>query len=528
MMLALLSARIFTGDVNRPWAEALIIEDNKIVAVGSDAEIRLHIGTKTEVLSLPGRLITAGLVDGHCHFVKQGVLLQQVDLRGHDSLSACREKIRQAVSSALPGDWIIGRGWNHHRWPEKREPSRRDLDDLAPDNPVIMARVCGHSWWVNTPALTIAGISGQRSRPANEKIEIDPHSGEPNGIIRENIDSVLQHIPPLSPHKWRQAALAAQEEALRFGITAVHSCEGLTEWSTISGLADENRLKLRVYHLLHPEDVEAADKNSIDVNRRRKNLWFNRVKLYADGSLGSGTALLHEPYEDDPENTGMPYLTFKQLCEKVEFAYRRGCDVAIHAIGDKAVTNALTAIGKARQIYPGRHRDRIEHVQLFSPADLDTFRELGITASVQPLFLISDRHIATRKWGVHRCRNAYAWKTLKEAGIPLQFGSDSPVEPLNPLLGIQAELRRTEKKYQEKKSWWATDRLTLSDCLLGYTRQPAITSYSENELGTICPGKVADLTVFNKDLFQVPASGLDSVSVELTIIDGKIVYQKRV
>ncbi|NNF98804.1 MAG: amidohydrolase [Desulfobacteraceae bacterium] len=526
MKLALFSATIYTGSQHSLWAEALLIEDNRIAAVGNTADIEQLMDSRTRFLSLPGRLITPGLVDGHCHFVNQGVLLQRVDLRGTVSLGSCQEKISQTVKATAPGDWIVGRGWDQHRWPEGREPTAKDLDALTPDHPIMMTRVCGHSIWVNSLALSIAGITADTPDPPGGYIEKDPATNEPTGIIRESFEMITSCLPCMKPENMRKAALAAQKEALSLGITAVHTCEGLPEWQVLSQMETDGHLKIRVYHLLHPEDVEAADAGDIHPDFPRDHLWFNHVKLYADGSLGSGTAYLHAPYEGEPDNCGIPFLSLSQLQEKIEYAYGRNCNVAIHAIGDRAVTNCLQAIGNARSKYPGPHRDRIEHVQLFRPDDLELFRKLEITASVQPVFLLSDKEVATLKWGRQRCRYAYAWKTLLDDGIRIQFGSDAPVEPINPLLGIQAELQRSAVSSRKSDDWVTHGSLTLPECISACTLQPAWTSNRENDLGTIEPGKLADLTVFHQNLFQVPAAGWHDIEVDLTIVNGEIVFQK--
>ncbi len=526
MNLALISSRIFTGNPLQPMAEALLIKSGRIVAVGPNALIEPLIDTNTRVLSLPGRLVTPGFTDGHCHFVNQGIQLQRTDLRGVQSLDACRQKIRQAVNSASPEEWIVGRGWDENQWPDGKTPTRHDLDDISPENPVMMKRVCGHSIWVNSKALAVSGITSGTPDPAGGKIDKAPVTKMPTGIIREVFSLIDCHIPPLTETSYRRAALAAQKEALSYGITSVHSCEGLSEWSVLSALEKENQLKVRVYHLLHPEDLEAADKNHIQPWVPRDRLWFDRIKLYADGSLGAGTAYLHKAYEGEPDNFGIAFLTRKEIEERVSEAYNRNFDVAIHAIGDKAVSNSLEAIQTARGRYLGPHRDRIEHVQLIRPEDLRVFRELNITASVQPVFFPSDKSMAEIKWGENRCRTAYAWKSLLKAGIALQLGSDAPVEPFNPLLGIKAELLRAALTAEESDIWRSHETLTLDECIQGFTSQAAWTARRETDLGAIMPGKLADLTIFHQDLFSLPVMTLDSVSVELTIINGEIVYQK--
>ena len=526
MNLAILSARVFTNNPLQPWAEAIGIRNGRILNVGRNEDVRHGCPAGTRMMKLPGRLIIPGIIDGHCHFVKFGLMLRQIDLRGLSSLGSCRERIRHAVRLSKPGEWIIGRGWDQHRWEEKREPTRHDLDDLTPFNPTVMIRVCGHSLWVNTPALTRSGIDAHTRDPAGGRIERDPGSGEPSGLIREALDLIEDHIPPLDMEDRKRAALAAQDEALRFGITGVHSCETSREWSALAELVKEGALKLRVYHLIASDELEDAvstQRGGIDGNR----LWSGHVKLFADGSLGSATALLHEPYIGAPTEYGIPCLSPEDLHTQVKAAYRHGYDVAIHAIGDKAVTNALEAVARARKCYPGSgRRDRIEHVQLFRPGDLALFRDLNVTASVQPIFLCTDRGVALEKWGTARCRSAYAWKSLLNAGIPLQFGSDAPVEPIDPLLGFQWACTRRDAAGEEGEGWFPTEKLTVDECIRAFTLQPAWTSRKEDHLGILAHGRWADLTIFNRDILTLSPEHWASVEVEMTVVDGEIVYHR--
>jgi predicted amidohydrolase YtcJ len=250
------------------------------------------------------------------------------------------------------------------------------------------------------------------------------------------------------------------------------------------------------------------------------------VKLFADGSLGSGTALLHEPYTDNPSQRGIACLTPKELQDRIELAYQAGGDVGVHAIGDQAVANVLQAIARARKRCPGPRRDRIEHVQLFHPDDLPHFRDLGVVASVQPVHLLTDMPVAERKWGMDRCRFSYAWKSMLKAGIPLQFGSDAPVESINPLLSLHAALTRQSLSGQPRDGWFPGERLTLEEIIHGFTAVPAWVSRREHSLGTLAPGKKADLVVFAQDLFQLPPDRLASVEVEMTMVNGEVVYRQ--
>jgi predicted amidohydrolase YtcJ len=321
-------------------------------------------------------------------------------------------------------------------------------------------------------------------------------------------------------------ALAAQEHALRCGITGVHTCETLTEWEALAALEAEGKLKLRVYHLLPPDDLDQAAARGIKPGHGSSRLWFNHVKLFADGSLGSGTALMHEPYADDPAECGIACLEREDLEDKIRLAYSRGCDVAIHAIGDLALTNALESIAAARKQYPGEHRDRIEHVQIYRPQDLALFRELDVVASVQPVFLGTDWAPADRRWGSERCRHAYAWKSLLESKLRVQFGSDTPVESINPLYGIHAAVTRQDPSGQPNGGWFPDQKLSLDESIKGFTAVAAWNTRRENQLGSIAPGKWADLTVFEKDLFNLSPEEWLSVKTAMTVVHGEVVYRK--
>jgi len=527
MDIAILSSKIFTGNPLQPWAQALGIDGNRIAVVGTDAEVRKRISSKTHIFEMPDRLITPGLVDAHCHFLNYGMSLKWVNLRNLSSLAACREKIRSAVSDFKPGEWIIGRGWNHNQWQDTTEPTVKDLDDLTPQNPAMMVRACGHCIWLNSLALKTAGINRNTPNPPGGQIDRDPVTGEPNGLLREARKLIEAYIPPPTLEERKNAALRAQEEALRFGLTGVHTCERLEHWEAFEALDKEGRLKIRVHHLLPPEELETASQRGILSHGGSNHLWFGHVKFFADGSLGAHTALLHEPYSDSPgEECGIACASLEELQEKAELAYGFGKSVAIHAIGDLAVTNSLEAIAAARRKHPGQWRDRIEHVQLVRPQDLKTFNAMDVTASVQPVFLPTDWRPAEQLWGTDRCRNAYVWKSIRNAGVRQQFGSDAPVEPIRPILGIQAAVTRQGTDGSPADGWHPDEKLSLEETIEGFTQTAAWTAGKEAELGFIAPGKKADLTVFGHDLFTTPAEDWHEVEVEMTVVNGEVVSRK--
>ena len=525
MDLAILSATIFTGNPAAPLAQALAVKDGRIALVGSDDEVRAALTPRTTVLELPGRLVTAGLTDAHAHFLGFGQGLSRVDLAGLPSWEACREKIRKAAEGMEPGRWIIGRGWNHHKWERAVEPTRRDLDDITPDNPVMMVRACGHNLVANSLALKIAGIDRNTQEPPGGKIDRDPATGEPLGLIREARHLIQKHIPPIGAEERRRAALFAQEKALALGLTGIHSVEGLAEMEAFMALEAEGLLKMRIYHLLPVEELEEARDRGIVAGGGTSRLWQGHAKLFSDGSLGAATALLHEPYEGMGDNCGIPFLEPALLEEKTALAFSLGWNIAVHAIGDRAVTNTLDAIEGARRKGPGPRMDRIEHIQLIKERDIERLRRLSIVGSVQPAFVATDFKVAESLWGRERCGRGYPWRTLLDAGIPLQFGSDSPVEPIDPMLGIQAAVTRQTPAGAPEGGWFPGQRLTLEETLRGYTLQPAVTSGRDHDLGTLAPGKCADITVFGKDLFRVPPERWQEVPVEMTLVSGEILYR---
>jgi len=525
MDAAILKSRIYTGDRAKPWAEAISIKDGKVAAVGHNAEIKALCPRSTQIFELPGRLVTPGIVDAHLHFVSFGLYLQRVDLRDLASITACREQVKAALSKKKRGEWIIGRGWNEHIWTDRREPNAKDLDDLAPDHPVMLVRCCGHTVWINAMAMKLAGITREAVDAPGARIERDAN-GQPIGLCREYRKIIEKVIPPPTLEERKAAGLRAQSEALRYGVTGVHTCETLAEWDALAALEAERKLHIRVHHTLPPEEVEKAKTRGIELTKGSDRLWFGQVKLFADGTLGSGTALLHAPYADDPSTAGLECLTIAEMQERIELAYRHGGDVAVHAIGDLATTNVLSAIEGARKRFAGLKRDRVEHVQLMYPNDFTRFRAMDVVASCQPVHLHTDMLVAEKKWGMDRCKYGYAWKSMLKAGIKVQFGSDAPVEHINPLLGFHAAIARQNPAGEPKTGWFPSERLTLAETLRAFTAVPAWVSRKETTLGTLTVGKAADLTVFAEDLSGLAPEKLPSVQVEMTMVGGELAHRK--
>ncbi|WP_300671977.1 amidohydrolase [Desulfoluna sp.] len=521
MKRAIVSSRIYTGVKESPFAEALLVEDGLITAVGTTDEIMAQVTPDTTVTSLPGHLVTPGLVDAHSHLASYGLTLTRVNLVGLPSIEACRKAIQEAVAIAEPGAWIIGRGWNHHFWEEQREPTRADLDDISPNHPVAMTRACGHLIWVNAKALEVAGITKKTVTPEGGQIDRDKN-GLPTGIIRECLDVIREHIPAVTHEERKTAILEAQVRTLAFGLTGVHVCEEFEDYLAYAELEKEGKLKLRVCHLLPPEVLDKADAMGIRPGAGSDHLWHTHVKLFMDGSLGAETAWMFEPYEGSTDCCGLACLTQEELHAQIEMAYKTGRSVAIHAIGDQAVSTALDGFAAMRALYPGKKRDRIEHLQRVRPKDLLRFKEMDVTASVQPGFLPTDWKTAEAKWGLPRCRDAYTWKRIQETGIRMQFGSDVPVESNNPMIGIRAAMFRTDAENNPAGGWFPDQALSFWEAVDGYTKTAAWTAGIEEKAGTIEPGKWADFTVFDDD-FSDPEKAILKATVVKTIVGGDVV-----
>ena len=525
MELALINTKIFTGQPDKPYVEAVLIREGRFAVTGSTAEVRSAASPSAEMMDLAGRLVTPGLVDGHLHFLSFGRGLSQVDLRGLTSIAACREKVAAAVAKARPGEWIFGLGWNHHLWSDGRGPCARDLDDLTPDNPVLLYRMCCHSIWVNSQAMGLAGVDASTCNPAGTEIVKDAQ-GCPTGWIKEWDQVIERSVPEHTLEDRMKWAEAAQEAAFRLGVTGVHSHETMAEYQALAALERGGRLKIRVHHSLPPEELDTAFDQGIRPGAGSDHLWFQQLKLFTDGSLGSGTALLHEEYSDEPGQCGLEFTAPEDLVRHVKAAYQKGLDVAIHAIGDKALTNALDAYAAARACHPGDHRDRVEHVQLYREEDLARMKEMDMIASVQPVHVMSDWSVAERRWGAHRAPRAYAYQSLLEAGLHVQFGSDAPVEALNPVLGLMAAVTRQDMAGRPDGGWRPEQKFSLEQALTAFTSEPAYGARKESVMGTVEPGKWADLTVLEQDLFELDPAKWAKVQVELTIVNGEVVFRQ--
>jgi predicted amidohydrolase YtcJ len=517
--IVILNANVVTLNPKQSNAQALAIKDDRIVAVGSNNEVGKYVNSQTKVLDGKGKTVVPGFVDCHVHMTSFGQQLQSVDLRNVSSIEEMKRKIRDYASKNPGKSWILGGRWDHERFVEKRYPTRWDLDEAVPDKPVFLIRVCGHVGVANTKALQLAGIT-RETAVSGGKVDLDEASGEPNGILRENaLDLVWRVVPKPTAMELEEACIQAFQKAVEEGLTGVHwIVDSAEELRLIQKLCKEGRLPLRVYLGIPAKLLDNAAELGLTTGFGNDMLKLGFIKVFADGSLGARTAALKEPYSDKPETSGMLLLSQRKLNKLVLKAHRAGWQVAVHAIGDKAIEAVLKAFSKAFKTFPRENsRHRIEHCSVLSPKLIRQMKRLNLIASVQPHFIVSDFWVVERV-GAERARWVYPFKTLMDKGVVVAAGSDCPVEPISPLLGIWAAVAR--KTFKE-------EGLTVEEALKIYTLNAAYASYDENLKGTIEAGKLADITMLSENIFEIPPERIKDVKVEMTIVGGKIVYERK-
>lgn len=518
--LVLKNANVLTVDSSRPSAEAVGIKEEKIVVVGTFKDVQPWIGEQTEVIDLAGKTVVPGFIDTHVHVRGFGHFLVGVNLRGIGSVDEMQRLLRERVQKTPKGKWIVGRGWDQEKFREKRYPTRWDLDEAAPDNPVFFTRVCGHICVVNSKALESAAITKDAAAPLSSLIDRDSKTQEPTGILKENaMDSVRNTVPEPTEAELRDICLQACQKAVEAGITSIHwLTQSPMEARILHQLRKEDKLKLRVY-LVSPVDyLDRFIETGLVTGFGDHMIKIGSIKILVDGSLGARTAALKQPYTDQPSTKGMMLFNQETLYELVLKAHRSGFQLAIHAIGDQAIAAALDALEKALEKAPREnHRHRLEHVSVLNESLIQRVKELNVIASVQPHFVVSDFWVGNRL-GETRSKGVYAFKSLIEKDILVAGGSDCPVEPINPLLGIYAAVGR-EISPQE--------RIPVEKALRMYTINAAYASFEEKTKGSIEVGKLADLTVLRDDIRKIEPGKIKDVAVEMTILGGKVVNRTK-
>jgi len=520
------TGKIFTGLNSRPFIEALAIGRDKILATGSRQEIEKYIGPQTKVIELKEGVAIPGLIDAHTHFSSGGQSLIELSFRGVDSIEKVQSMITARIKELPPGTPVFGRDYDQTLFPGQKWPDRADLDPVSPQNPVVIERVDGHSVWLNSLALKLSGIDGKTPDPFSGEIVRDKISGQPTGILKESAMNLIKVKPSIKSSP-EEDILRALNHARQLGLTGVHASTDLKELEIYKKLEKEGRLTLRVYAWLPVEEMDQCLKLGLKQGQGDEFLKIGFLKTFIDGTLGSGTALMFEPFADAPGQSGLPQYSETEFYELIDRAYAHGFQVGTHAIGDKGVNWVLNAVERAEKKYGQKNlRYRIEHAQVIKPEDIKRFKELGVIASMQPTHCTTDMRFCEQRIGRERSKYAYPWKSLSDSGTRLAFGSDWPVEPLDPRRGLYSAVTRKNIEHDfPEGGWFPEQKLSLAEAIECFTSGSAYASFEENLKGTLEPGKLADLTVFGLDIFNRPPKDILTAQVVYTIVGGKFVYQ---
>ncbi|HEY0014765.1 MAG TPA: amidohydrolase [Longimicrobium sp.] len=534
--MVFVGGRVFLADSANTVAQALAVRDGRVLAVGTDDQVRRLAGRTTEVVDLRGRLVTPGFNDAHIHFGAGGRGLLQVELLGTTSLAEIERRVAAAAAQAQPGEWILGRGWDHTRLPASELgaggwPTKEGLDRAAPNNPVLLSRVDGHTSWANTAALRLARVDRNTPNPSGGEVVRDAR-GEATGILKETAEGLVsRHVPAPTRAQTRRGIMAALELAARTGVTSVQSDVSGMDMQIYKELRDADSLTVRVYgwHPLDMRAIQGLDALGVTAGFGDEWLRMGMLKGYTDGTLGSRTAAMLEPFTDQHTH-GLPQYTEAQLDSLVTAADAAGLQVILHAIGDAANRQALDAFERAARINgPRPRRHRIEHAQVLDQADIPRFRQLGVIASMQPTHATSDmRWVETRIGRERATEGAYVWRSLLDAGAVVIFGTDFPVEPMPPVEGIYSAVTRQSREEPgvPPGGWMPEQRLTRQEAIRLYTAAAAYGEWQEAQKGTLRPGMLADLVVWDRDLLTIPEVDILKAAPAMTVVGGRIVFRR--
>ena len=528
--LVILGAHVFTVDDARPEARALAARGERIVRVGSDDEVRPLIGPRTRVIEGRGRLLLPGLQDDHTHFINSGMEVGQLDLKEAATPEEFGRKIAEYARTKPAGGWITGGNWDHDKFPGGELPTADLIDRFVSDRPVFVTRYDGHMSVANTKALRAGGVVAETPDPTGGTIVRKPGSREPAGVLKDAAAAlVARAIPEPSAADLAEGARKAFGEARRFGLTTIHD------------MLDGGRAHLQAYETVRAEGGMTAriygrwpiaDWPWLAERVRRQGVGddlftLRSLKGFADGSIGSSTALFFEPYADDPGNVGLPSDHKDRLPEWGLAADRAGLQLSIHAIGDRAIYDVLDLFERLERTNGRRdRRPRMEHDQHTHPRDFTRHVPLGAVASVQPFHAIDDGRFVEKRIGRRRSLSTYAFRSFLDAGVRMGFGSDWPVAPLDPVLGLDAAVNRQTLDGKHPEGWFPEQKVTLAEAIRAYTLDNAYAAYMEDRTGSLTPGKYADLVLLDRDLFALPPDQIKTARVDVTVLAGRVVYER--
>lgn len=515
---------IYTMESNRTGSlgvvEAILTENGRVLAVGSYSDLKLLVGVDDfDMVDLSGGVLFPGWIDNHLHVAAHGIKLQSLDLTGSTSPEDMADRVASYASDKEPGSWIVGQAWDENQFRLGGLPTRELLDRAVPNHPVFLTRVCNHAYVANTMAFERVGISKETSDPDDGAYGRDPSTGELNGMIYEQASLPFKAaIPKLSREERKQALRTGVRDALRHGITSVHTEDvrelgGFYEtWQLYREVIVDEGLRLRSNLLIYYPELPALIESGMTAGDGDEFVTIGAIKMFADGAMGGRTAFLSQPYSDAPHTRGTAILTQEELEHQTRLARGYGMPIAVHAIGDAAAERVITAMER----YPVKgHRDRLIHGQVLRTDLIERLQKLHVAVDIQPRFVASDFPWVLQRLGEERMPYAYAWRKMLKAGLLLGGGSDAPIEPIAPMLGIHAAM----------KGYFPEQQLTPEDAIRLFTIGGTYATGEEAKKGTIAPGKWADFTVVSKDPFTTAADEWVNGEVTMTVIDGEIVYR---
>ncbi len=520
--------KIWTANAKQPFAEAVAIAGNKILAVGSRAEIDTLRDDNTHTLDAADGLVVPGLIDSHIHFIDGGVRLASIQLRGCKSREEFAQRLADYAKKQPPGTWITGGDWDHSLWGGEL-PSRDWIDAVTPDNPVWVDRLDGHMALANSAAMRMAKIADKMEEDAIEGGEVVVDSnGRPTGIFKDNAMSLIYSArPERTTEQLLEGTRAASEFVASHGVTSAHHMGNFRDLEIFRIAYDRGLLKTRIYACTPIHQWERLVQEIKARGRGDEWLKIGGIKGFVDGSLGSHTAAFFEPFDDKPGERGLLVNTEEDLEAWTKGADQGGLQVVVHAIGDRAIRIQLDIFERvAKMNGPRDRRFRIEHAQHIAPDDIPRFAALGVIPSMQPYHAIDDGRWAGPVIGPTRSATTYAFRSLVDSGARPAFGSDWHVAPPTPMEGIYAAVTRRTLDDKHPEGWVPEQKISVEEALRAYTIDAAYSNFSDESLGSIEPGKLADLVVLERDLFNIPPEEINSVGIVATIVDGKAVYQR--
>jgi predicted amidohydrolase YtcJ len=527
--LVIRNARIWTGAPTAPWATALAIRGERLVAVGTNREVDTLVGAGTEVIDAPAGLVLPGFIDSHVHLLSSGFELSSVQLRDAQTPEEFARRIGAMAATLAPGEWIEGGSWDHQNWGGAL-PSRDWVDALTPDHPILVSRLDGHMALANGKALELAGVNRDTPDLEGGKIVRD-NDGAPTGILKDNaMNLVSRLIPEPTPAQEDRALEMAMDNLAGNGVTTVHTMGyDWSDWEAYRRARGEGRLRTRIYSVLPIAQWERLA-GELETNGHGDDwLRIGGLKGFMDGSLGSHTAAFFEPFSDAPDDRGLFVTPPEQMRDWAVAADAAGLQLLIHAIGDRANAALLDIFAEvARQNGARDRRCRIEHAQHLRPQEIRRIAELGVIPSMQPYHAIDDGRWADSVIGPERSRHTYAFRSLIDAGAQLAFGSDWSVAPASPILGIHAAVTRQTLDGAHPGGWVPEEKISVEEALAAYTRNGAYASFEEGSKGKLAPGMLADVVILDRDITAVPSEHIVNARVVRTIVGGQTVFRRDV